>query len=127
MERFDWAAFVEYYRVSALGAAIILLARVGHVLGKQPVPPTDVKAFEAWRLRRRWFLIMEASSFPALSGLGAMATMASGGSPYVAMFSGMIAGGVGFPFAMSAMRDFVRRRVGDGGFDQIDGEGGQNG
>ena len=114
MERFDWAAFLEYYRVSALGAAIILLARVSHVLGRNPVPPTDVKAFEAWRLRRRWFLVMEAASFPALSGLGAAATMASGGSPYVAMFSGMIAGGVGFPFAMSAMRDFVRRRIADG-------------
>lgn len=126
MERFDWAAFLEYYRVSALGAAIILLARVSHVLGRNPVPPEEIKAFEAWRRRRRWFLIMEAASFPALSGLGAAATMASGGSPYVAMFSGMIAGGVGFPFAMSAMRDFVRRRVGEGGFDPGSGEAGPN-
>lgn len=127
MERFDWAAFFEFYIAAAIGAAGFLAARVSLALGKNPVPPKEAKAFEAWRLRRRWFLIMEAASFPALSGLGAALTMASGGSPAVAMVSGMIAGGVGFPFAMSAMRDFVKRRVGEGGFDPGGGEGGPNG
>lgn len=90
---------------------MILVARLAHALSRSPVEPEDAAGQRAWRARRRWMVVAEVAALPSLTLMAAVLTMLSNGSPVVALFSGLVAGGVGFPFMVSAMRDFVRRRI----------------
>lgn len=115
MERFDWLHFRDHMALSFIGGCLWMVARIARKLGADPVPPLDPEARRAWDIRRRWFVVVEVAAAPALLSLAALISMWSGWSPAVTFMSGMAAAGVGFPFAVSVMRDFVRRRVIEGG------------
>jgi hypothetical protein len=107
--------FAEMFLAAWLSAAFFIVARLTHYFGKDPVEPLDAEALRVWKARRRWMLIMELSALPAMALCAATVTWLSNGSTVVAIGSGMVAGGVGFPFLVSAMKDLVRRRISDGG------------
>lgn len=111
MQRFDWPAFWAHWQLSLLAGCLILVARLTHALARSPIEPEDPAALKAWRARRRWMVAAEVAALPSLTLMAAVLTILSNGSPVVALFSGLVAGGVGFPFMVSAMRDFVRRRI----------------
>lgn len=120
MQRFDWGAFWQHWQLSFLAGCLILVARLAQSLAKSPVEPEDPEQLRIWRARRRWLVVAEVAALPSLTLMAAVLTMLANGSPVVALASGLVAGGVGFPFMVSAMRDFVRRRIdmeGPGGGD----------
>ena len=118
MQRFDWATFWQHWQLSFLAGCLILVARLAQSLAKSPVEPDDPAQLKVWRARRRWLVVAEVAALPSLTLMAAVLTMLSNGSPVVALFSGLVAGGVGFPFMVSAMRDFVRKRIeAEGGHD----------
>ena len=117
--KFDWSAFADMLILSFLSGVAIMTARVAHLLAKDPVEPVDPEARRVWMVRRRWIVVAEFAALPSLVGMAAVLTMLSNGSPVVALAGGFVAGGVGFPFMVSAMRDFVRRRISEG--DRHDG------
>ena len=118
MQRFDWATFWQHWQLSFLAGCLILVARLAQSLAKSPVEPDDPAQLKVWRARRRWLVVAEVAALPSLTLMAAVLTMLSNGSPVVALFSGLVAGSVGFPFMVSAMRDFVRKRIeAEGGHD----------
>lgn len=109
--------FAEYFIAAWLSAAAFIVARLAHRYARDPVEPLDQEALRQWKARRRWWPVAEFGALPAMALLAAAMTWLSGGSLVVALLGGMVAGGVGLPFLVQAMRELVQKRIQDSGGD----------
>lgn len=111
MSEFDSYGTLKIAGICAVSAFSFVIARLGNRLARDPIRPEDDAAFQAWKARRRWLIATEFMTLPALTTAAFFVTHLSGGSEIIAIGAGMVAGGVGLPFVVSAMRSVVRARL----------------
>lgn len=111
-ERINLPEFLGMLAACWLVTLAVIVAKIAKRLGEDPIEPIDPVQRVGWQVRRKWLLIVELASTPALALGAVILTHWAGRNLLVGMASAYVAAALGLPLLTHGIMTLVGKRVG---------------